>query len=51
MTENAALLRKTVITFLKRTNLIEYKFDELLLLAQEIKRMLIVSLNTAQGNT
>ena len=37
-------------TLLKRTNLIDYKYDELLLLAEEIKRMLIASLNTAKGN-
>ena len=38
------------ITLLKRTNLIEYNFDELLSLAEEIKRMLIASLNTAKEN-
>ena len=38
------------LTLLKRTNLIEYNFDELLSLAEEIKRMLIASLNTAKGN-
>ncbi len=38
------------LTLLKRTNLIEYKFDELLSLAGEIKRMLIASLNTAKEN-
>lgn len=38
------------LTFLKRTNLIEYNFDELLSLAEEIKRMLIASLNTAKEN-
>lgn len=37
-------------TLLKRTNLIEYNFDELLSLAEEIKRMLIASLNTAKEN-
>ena len=36
------------ITLLKRTNLIEYNFSELLALAEEIKRMLISSLNTAK---
>ncbi|HJA69876.1 MAG TPA: four helix bundle protein [Firmicutes bacterium] len=35
-------------TLLKRTKLMDYNFDELLSLAQEIKRMLIVSLNTAK---
>lgn len=38
------------ITLLKRTNLIEYNFDELLSLADEIKRMLIASLKTAKEN-
>jgi len=37
-------------TLLKRTKLMDYNFDELLSLAQEIKRMLIVSLNTAKEN-
>lgn len=38
------------LTLLKRTNLIEYNFDELLSLAEEIKRMLIASLNTVKEN-
>ena len=38
------------LTLLKRTNLVEYNFDELLSLAEEIKRMLIASLNTAKEN-
>lgn len=38
------------LTLLKRTNLIEYDFDSLLASAEEIKRMLIVSLNTAKKN-
>ena len=38
------------LTLPKRTNLIEYNFDELLSLAEEIKRMLIASLNTAKEN-
>ncbi len=38
------------LTLLKRTNLMEYNFDELLSLAEEIKRMLIASLNTAKEN-
>ena len=38
------------LTLLKRTNLIEYNFYELLSLAEEIKRMLIASLNTAKEN-
>ena len=37
------------ITLLKRTQLIEYNYDELLSLADEIKRMLIASINTAKG--
>ena len=39
------------LTLLKRTNLIEYNFDELLSLVEEIKRMLIASLNTAKENS
>ena len=39
------------LTLLKRTNLIEYGLDELLSLAEEIKRMLIASLNTAKENS
>lgn len=38
------------LTLLKRTNLIVYDFDELLSLAEEIKRMLIASLNTAKSS-
>ena len=38
------------LKLLKRTNLIEYNFDKLLSLAEEIKRMLISSLNTAKEN-
>ena len=38
------------LTLLSRTNLIEYDFTSLLSLAEEIKRMLIASLNTAKGN-
>lgn len=36
------------LTLLKRTNIIECNFDEMLSLAEEIKRMLIASLNTAK---
>ena len=36
------------LTLLKRTKLCEYDFDELILLAEEIKRMLIASINTAK---
>ncbi len=38
------------LTLLKRTSLIDYDFDNLLSLAEEIKRMLISSLNTAKQN-
>ena len=38
------------LTLLKRTNLIVYDFDKLLLLVEEIKRMLIASLNTAKSS-
>lgn len=38
------------LTLLKRTNLIQYDFESLLALAEEIKRMLIASLNTAKKN-
>ena len=38
------------LTLLKRTKLIDYNFDSLLSLAEEIKRMLIASLNTAKEN-
>ena len=38
------------LKLLKRTNLVEYDYDKLLLLAEEIKRMLIASINTAKGN-
>ena len=37
------------LTLLKRTQLMEYDFDSLLSLADEIKRLLIASLNTAQN--
>jgi four helix bundle protein len=36
------------LTLLERTKLIEYDFNGLLILAEEIKRMLIASLNTAK---
>ena len=39
------------LTLLKQTGLIEYDFDKLLSLAEEIKRMLIASLNTAKENS
>lgn len=39
------------LTLLKRTNLIEYDFDELIALAEEIKKMLIASINTAKENS
>ena len=37
------------LTLLKRTNLVTGPYDELLSLAEEIKRMLIASINTAKG--
>ena len=39
------------LTLLKQTGLIEYDFNILLSLAEEIKRMLIALLNTAKDNT
>jgi len=38
------------LTLLQRTNLYEYDYTKLLVLAGEIKKMLIASLNTAKGN-
>ncbi len=38
------------LTLLQRTKLIDYNFDALLSLAEEIKRMLIASINTAKEN-
>ena len=38
------------LTLLKRTNLIAYDFNTLISLAEEIKRMLISSLNTAKSS-
>ena len=38
------------LKLLKNTKLIDYDFDELLSLAEEIKKMLIASINTAKGN-
>ena len=38
------------LTLLQRTHLIPYDYDYLLSLANEIKRMLIASLNTAKNN-
>ncbi len=38
------------LTLLERTKLADYNFDHLILLAEEIKRMLISSLNTAKEN-
>ena len=38
------------LTLLKRTNLVAYDFEMLISLAEEIKRMLIASLNTAKEN-
>jgi len=38
------------LTLLKRTGIFEYHYDLLLSQAEEIKRMLIASINTAKGN-
>ena len=38
------------LKLLKNTKLVSYDFDSLLSLAEEIKRMLIASLNTAKEN-
>ena len=38
------------LALLKRTSLMEYNYDESISLAEEIKRMLIASLNTAKEN-
>ena len=38
------------LTLLKRTRLVVYDFDTLISLAEEIKRMLISSINTAKNN-
>ena len=38
------------LILLKRTALVDYEFDGLLSLAEEIKRMLIASLNTAKNS-
>ncbi len=38
------------LNLLKRTRIIEYDFDKLISLSEEIKRMLIASLNTAKNN-
>ena len=38
------------LTLLKRTKLMDYDYDSMLLLAEDIKRMLIASINTAKSN-
>ena len=38
------------LTLLKRTGIFKYNYDFLLSQAEEIKRMLIASINTAKGN-
>lgn len=38
------------LTLLKRTDLFDYDYDSILNSAEEIKRMLIASINTAKGN-
>ena len=37
------------LTLLKRTGIYDYPYDALLALAEEIRRMLIASINTAKG--
>ena len=39
-----------LLNIFKRTNLIDYDFDALINLAEEIKRMLISSISTAKSN-
>ena len=39
------------LTLLRNTKLFEYDYDNLINLAEEIKRMLISSINTAKSNT
>ena len=38
------------LKLLQRTKLYEYNYDRLLSLAEEIKKMVIASLNTAKGD-
>lgn len=38
------------LTLIKRTQLFSYDYDQLLAMAEEIKRMLIASINTAKQN-
>jgi len=38
------------LMLLKRTGFIDYDFDDILSLAEEVKRMLISSINTAKKN-
>lgn len=38
------------LSLLNRTGIFDYNYDSLLLQAEEIKRMLIASINTAKGN-
>ena len=38
------------LSLLNRTSVFEYNYDSLLSQAEEIKRMLIASINTAKGN-
>ena len=38
------------LRLLDRTNLFEYNYDEIIALAEEIRRMLISSINTAKSN-
>ncbi len=38
------------LTLLEKTNLFEYNYKEIIALAEEIRRMLIASINTAKSN-
>ncbi len=38
------------LTLLEKTNLFEYDYEEIIALAEEIRRMLISSINTAKNN-
>ena len=39
------------LTLLKRTNLIQYNFDSMISMGEEIKKMLISSINTAKSRS
>ena len=49
--ERVSDVKKTVRgTVLKRTEIDNYDYDKLIMVAEEIKRMLIASINTAKSN-